>query len=73
MLLDMQKNEISKVIATEDGYYLFKVVDIKPAYLPTLNTIENEVQRRFTENETQILAEKEAQSILERIKNRRRS
>jgi len=68
MLLDMQKNEISKVIAAEDGYYLFKVVDIKPAYLPTLNTIENEVQRRFTENETQILAEKEAQSILERIK-----
>ncbi|MGD0279987.1 MAG: SurA N-terminal domain-containing protein [Smithella sp.] len=68
MILDMQKNEISKVIAAEDGYYLLKVVDIKPAYLPKLDTIENEVKRRFIESETQILAEKEAQSIIDRIK-----
>ncbi|HUN54402.1 MAG TPA: SurA N-terminal domain-containing protein [Smithella sp.] len=67
-LLDMQKNEISKVIAAEDGYYLFKIVDIKPAYSPKLSAIENEVRRRFTESETQTLAEKEAQSIIERLK-----
>jgi peptidyl-prolyl cis-trans isomerase D len=69
MLLELQKNEISKVIAAENGYYLLKVIDKKPAYLPKLNTIENEVQRRFIESELQILAEKEAQSILESTKS----
>ncbi len=69
MLLDMQKGEISKIIAAENGYYLLKVVDIKPAYLPKLNTIENEVKHHFIESETQLLAEKEAQSIIDRIKS----
>ncbi len=67
-VLEMQKNEVSKVLAAENGYYLLKVVDIKPAYVPKLNTVENEVRHRFIENETKILAEKEAQSILERVK-----
>jgi len=69
MLLELQKNEISKVIAAENGYYLLKVIDKKPAYLPKLNTIENEVQRRFIESEMQILAEKEAKSILDSTKS----
>ena len=69
VILDLQKGEISKVIAAENGYYLLKVIDKKPAYLPKLNTIENEVQSRFIESEMQILAEKEAQSILESTKS----
>jgi peptidyl-prolyl cis-trans isomerase D len=69
MLLDLQKDEISKVLAAENGYYLLKVIDKKPAYLPKLNTIENEVTRRFIESETQILAEKEAKSILDSTKS----
>jgi peptidyl-prolyl cis-trans isomerase D len=67
--LDLQKNEISKVLTTENGYYLLKVIDKKPAYLPKLNTIENEVRRRFIESEIQILAQKEAQAILESTKS----
>ena len=67
-ILDLQKKDISKVIPAENGYYLLQVVDKKPAYLPKLNTIENEVSRRFIESEKQILAGKEAQSILERVK-----
>jgi len=69
MLLDLQKSEISKVLPAENGYYLLKVTDKKPAYLPKLNTIENEVTRRFIESEIKILSEKEAQSILESAKS----
>jgi len=69
VLLELQKGEISKVIAAENGYYLLKVIDKKSAYLPKLNTIENEVQQRFIESEVLILAEKEAQSILEHVKS----
>jgi peptidyl-prolyl cis-trans isomerase D len=68
-LLDLQKDEISKVLAAENGYYLLKVFDKKKAYLPKLNTIESEVTRRFIESETQILAEKEAKSILDSTKS----
>jgi len=68
-LLDLQKDEISKVLTTDNGYYLLKIIDKKPAYLPKLNAIENEVRRRFIESETQILAEKEALSILESTKS----
>jgi peptidyl-prolyl cis-trans isomerase D len=68
-LLDLQKNDVSKVLSAENGYYLLQVVDKKPSYLPKLSDIENEVSRRFIESERQILAGKEAQSILERVKS----
>ena len=69
MLLDLQKDDVSKVIPAENGYYLFQVVDKKSSYVPKLSDIENEVTRRFLESEKQILAGKEAQSILERLKS----
>ncbi len=69
ILLDLQKNEISKILAAENGYYLLKVVDKKPAYLPKLKDIENEVKTHFIENETNMLAGREAQAILDRLKS----
>jgi peptidyl-prolyl cis-trans isomerase D len=69
VVLDLQKDEISKVLVAENGYYLLKVIDRKPAYVPKLSAIENEVRSRFIESEIQILAQKEAQSILEKIKS----
>jgi peptidyl-prolyl cis-trans isomerase D len=69
VLLELQKNDISKVLPANDGYYLVKVIDKKQAYTPVFKDIENEVKRRFVENEILILAEKEAQSILDRLKN----
>ena len=68
-LLDLREKDISKVITAENGYYLIQLVEKKPSYVPKLNTIENEVRSRFIETETQILAEKEANSILVRLKS----
>ncbi len=67
-LMDLQKKDVSKVLAAENGYYLMQVVDKKVAYVPKLETIENDVRQRYIESETKSLAEKEAKSILERIK-----
>jgi peptidyl-prolyl cis-trans isomerase D len=69
VLLDLQKNEISKILVAENGYYLLKVIDKKPAYLPKLKDIENEVKTRFVENEMNMLAGREAQAILDRVKS----
>jgi peptidyl-prolyl cis-trans isomerase D len=68
-LLDLQEKDVSKVITADNGYYLMQLVEKKPSYVPKLNTIENEVRSRFIETETQRLAEKEAKSILERLKS----
>lgn len=67
-LLDLRPKDISKVITADNGYYLLQLVEKKPSYLPKLETIKNEVQRRFMESETQSLAGKEANKILERVK-----
>lgn len=67
-LLDLQKGEVSKILLAENGYYLLKVTDKKPAYLPQLKDIESEVKKHFMENEMNRLAAKEAQAISDRIK-----
>jgi len=69
ILQEMQKGDISKVLPASDGYYLVKVIDKKQAYTPKFKDIENEVKRHFVENKMKVLAEQEAQSILDRLKN----
>ena len=69
VLLDLQKNDISKILIAENGYYLLKVIDKKPAYLPKFKDIENEVKKYFVENEMNMLAGREAQTILDRVKS----
>jgi peptidyl-prolyl cis-trans isomerase D len=68
-LLDLREKDVSKVLTTGNGYYLLQVVDKKASYVPKLNAIENEVRSNFIESETQILAGKETQSILEKLKS----
>ena len=67
-LMDLQKNEISKVIKTDNGYYIVRVVDKKASYLPKLSDIRNEVEKYFVESEKQNMAEKEAMAILASLK-----
>jgi peptidyl-prolyl cis-trans isomerase D len=67
-LLDLQKNEISKVIKTNTSYYLIKVVDKKAAYLPKLDDIRKEVENYYIESEKQNIAEKEALAIMTDLK-----
>jgi peptidyl-prolyl cis-trans isomerase D len=67
-LLDLQKNEISKVIKTDKSYYIVRVVDKKAAYLPKLTDIRNEVAKYFIESEKQNMAEKEALAIMAGLK-----
>ena len=67
-LMDLQKNEISKVIKTDNSYYIVRVVDKKASYLPKLEDIRNEVEKYFVESEKQNMAEKEAGAILAGLK-----
>jgi peptidyl-prolyl cis-trans isomerase D len=67
-IMDMRKGEISRILAAENGYYLLKLSDKKPAYLPQLKDIESEVKRHFMASEMNRLAAKEAREISDRLK-----
>jgi len=64
----LQKNEVSRVIQGEKGYYLLTVADRKAPYLPALKEIEPEVEKQYREAEAKKVAQKEAELLLARLK-----
>ena len=64
----LQKNEISRVLQGEKGYYVIMLVDRKAPYLPSLKEIEPEVEKQYRETEAKRLAQKEAETLLARLK-----
>jgi peptidyl-prolyl cis-trans isomerase D len=68
ILARLEKNEISRVLQGEKGYYLIQVVERKPAYLPALKEIEAQVAARYREEEALKLAKQEAEALLARLK-----
>ncbi|MFA7684060.1 MAG: SurA N-terminal domain-containing protein [Syntrophales bacterium] len=67
-MLDLQKNELSRVMSDETGYYLFELVEKKPAHLPPLKDVESRLKPIFIAVTSQRLAEEKAVSILERLR-----
>lgn len=68
ILTELKKDEISKVLSDEEGYFFFKVASRKPAYIPELKDIEPEVARRYTEMEAQSRCKKAADAALALLK-----
>jgi peptidyl-prolyl cis-trans isomerase D len=64
----LQKNEISRVLQGERGYYLVTVVARKAPYVPSLKEVEPQVEEQYRETEAKRLAQKEAESLLARLK-----
>jgi peptidyl-prolyl cis-trans isomerase D len=64
----LQRNEISKVLSVEEGYYIFKLMTRKPSYIPPLSEIEKEVEGRYLEEESTRLYKQESEAILNRLK-----
>lgn len=64
----LQKDEISRVVSDEKAYYLFKLADKKPSYIPVLKDVRADVEKRYVTAEAQKLSRKEAEAIIERTK-----
>ena len=64
----LEKNEISRVLPGEKGYYVIKIADRKASYLPALKEIEDQVEKQYRETEADRLAKKEAEALLVRLK-----
>jgi len=68
LISGLQKNEISRVLQGEKGYYVVMLVDRKAPYLPPLKEIEAEVEKLYRETEAKRLAQTEAGALLARLK-----
>jgi len=64
----LQKDEISKIMSSNSGYYIMKLEEKKTAYTPTTKEVEPELRRRYVEDESQRLARRDAEGLLGRMK-----
>ena len=67
-LAGLEKNETTRVLGTEAGYYIIRVEDKKAAYTPALKEVENEVRRQYLRTQRDKNAAAEADSILEQLR-----
>jgi peptidyl-prolyl cis-trans isomerase D len=68
IVFSLQDNEVSRILSDEKGYYLFQSVARKPSHVPNFAEVGEEIERRYLEYNARLLCQKEAQSLLERLK-----
>ena len=66
-LAGLQKKDISKVLSTDNGYFVIRVEDKKAAYTPPLKTIENDVLQSYLRSEQDKIAAAEAATMMEKL------
>lgn len=64
----LKENEISRIIETEKGGYLLRLLEKKEAYIPQLDEVKDEVEELFSLQEQKKIAAREANSLLNQLK-----
>lgn len=68
IVFSMQKDEISGVLSSNNGYYIVRLVEKKAAYTPAMKEVEPDVRQRFVEIESRRLARQAAEGLLGKMK-----
>lgn len=64
----LKENEISRIVETEKGGYLIRLLEKKEAYIPQLDEVKDEVEKLFSLQEQKKIAAREANSLLNKLK-----
>jgi peptidyl-prolyl cis-trans isomerase D len=68
IVFGLEKNETSRVISTDDAYYLFLQAAKKTAYTPAFKDVESDIARLYIQAEAQKLCSKAADDVVQRLK-----
>ncbi len=68
-LFSLAPGQGSRIIDTDDGAWLLRVVDRKDAHVPDFTEVESKVKDKIALDRAEIDAKTKAQQILERLKN----
>jgi peptidyl-prolyl cis-trans isomerase D len=63
-----EEGEIITVISDDKEHYVFKLISIKPSYIPNLTEVRKKVEKTYIGDASQKLCKERAESILERLK-----
>jgi peptidyl-prolyl cis-trans isomerase D len=64
----LEKDDVSKILSSEAGYYLVRLMARKEAYTPALKDVESQVRQRYLDETSRRLARQEAERLLDRMK-----
>ncbi|MBN1547954.1 MAG: SurA N-terminal domain-containing protein [Syntrophaceae bacterium] len=67
-LLDLQKDEVSRVLSDESGYYVFQLIEKKPSRIPPLKDVEQTVRSLYLAERSRQMAIDAAQAMLDRLR-----
>ncbi len=67
-LFSLKKDEVAPPVPSEKGYYLFRLVSLKPSYVPSLNEAKRSVENSYINAEAAKLAGAEADRLLGELK-----
>jgi len=66
---NLEEGNLGRVFSDSSGYYIFRLVSLKPSYIPELRKVTKKVEKSYTESESIKLSKKEAEDILGHLKN----
>jgi peptidyl-prolyl cis-trans isomerase D len=67
-LFNLNKDEISRVLSDQKGYYIFKVTAKQPAHTPLLKDVRAQVEKKVIDQEADRIAKQEAETLLAGLK-----
>jgi len=67
-VFDLAEGDLGRVVSDSKGFYVFKLLSLKPSYIPELKDIVTKVQKHYTDNESIRLSKKKAEEMLNRLK-----
>lgn len=67
-LFNLNKDEISRVLSDQRGYYVFKVMAKHPAHTPPLKDVRTQVEKKVIDQEADRLAKQEAETLVASLK-----
>ncbi|MBW2557602.1 MAG: SurA N-terminal domain-containing protein [Deltaproteobacteria bacterium] len=68
-VFNLEEGDLGRVFSNNSGHYIFKLVSLKPSYIPELREVAKKVEKSYTESESIKLSKKEAEDILGHLKN----
>ena len=67
-LFTLKKDEVTAPVPSEKGYYIFRLVSLKPSYIPSLNEARRSVENAYINSEAAKLASAESDRIFAEVK-----
>ena len=68
-VFNLEDGDLGRVFSDSGGHYIFKLVSLKPSYIPELREVAKKVKKNYTESESIKLSKKKAEEMLGHLKN----